>query len=91
MTAFLDGNAGQEARISGHQHLQAHVLSTAKNMPRACRQIAIEAKKKAETKIATPVGLEPTIFATGKQRLTIRPRCQLIYSEELDESFAKYE
>ncbi len=26
---------------------------------------------------ATPVGLEPTIFATGKQRLTIRPWCLL--------------
>lgn len=24
--------------------------------------------------ITTPMGLEPTVFATGKQRLTIRPR-----------------
>jgi len=30
-----------------------------------------------ETPKTTPMGLEPTIFATGKQRLTIRPRCRI--------------
>ena len=42
--------------------------------------------KKAKKKLTTPVGLEPTIFATGKQRLTIRPRCP----REMDEILKTY-
>lgn len=39
--------------------------------------------KKARSKKTTPVGLEPTIFATGKQRLTIRPWCLLSPEDEV--------
>jgi hypothetical protein len=40
-------------------------------------------------KHTTPERLELPIFATGKQRLTIRPWCQLICSKELNEKVVK--
>jgi hypothetical protein len=49
-----------------------------------------ESQKETQThnktkKYTTPMGLEPIIFATGKQRLTIRPWCQFTCSKELNE------
>jgi hypothetical protein len=51
------------------------------------RRISKKKLKKCmrKQKDTTPEGLEPSIFATGKQRLTIRPWCPEVYPEGLME------